>query len=257
MAAGQNIIPGFFVAGTGTKRVIVRAVGPGLTQFSVGGTMSDPKLELYRGATKIGENDNWDGTAATATAFASVGAFGLPAGSRDAALVANLAAGESYTAVVSGANGSSGVVLIEVYDGDPAGTGTSRLTNVAVRGHAGTGDATLILGLVVSGDGQRTMLVRGIGPGLTQFNVGNVLADPRLQIYDSAQRPVLANDNWGQADFLGELVQAGTFVGAFPIEPGSRDAATLSLLDPGDYTIHVSSAGSAPGEALIEVYEVP
>ncbi len=257
VAAGQNIIPGFFVAGIGTKRVIVRAVGPGLGQFNVGGTMADPKLELYRGSTKIAENDNWDGAAATTTAFTSVGAFGLTAGSRDAALVTNLAAGESYTAVVSGVGTSSGVVLIEVYDADVPATSTSRLTNVSVRGNAGTGDSTLILGLVIGGDGQRTLLVRGVGPQLTAFGVTGALADPRLQIFDSAQRAVLGNDNWGQADFLGELVQASSYVGAFALEPGSRDAATLSLLDPGAYTIHLSGAGTATGEALVEVYEVP
>jgi len=257
VAAGQNIIPGFFVQGIGTKRVIVRAVGPGLNQFNVGGTMADPKLELFRGSTKIAENDNWDGTAATASAFTSVGAFGLTAGSRDAAIVTNLAAGESYTAVVTGVSNGSGVVLIEVYDADTVATSTSRLVNVSVRGNAGTGDSTLILGLVIGGDGQRTLLVRGVGPQLAAFGVTGTLADPRLQIFDSAQRAVLGNDNWGQADFLGELVQASSYVGAFALEPGSRDAATLSLLDPGAYTIHLSGAGTATGEALVEVYEVP
>ncbi len=257
VAAGQSIIPGFYVAGLGTKRVIVRAVGPGLNQFNVGGTMADPKLELFRGSTKIAENDNWDGAAATTNAFAGVGAFGLATGSRDAVLIANVAAGESYTAVVSGVGTSSGVVLIEVYDADAVATSTSRLTNVSVRGGAGTGDSTLILGLVIGGDGQRTLLVRGVGPQLAAFGVTGALADPRLQIFDSAQRAVLANDNWGQADFPGELLQATSYVGAFALEPGSRDAATLSLLDPGSYTIHVSGAGTSTGEALVEVYEVP
>ncbi len=257
VAAGQNIIPGFFVAGLGTKRVIVRAVGPGLGQFDVGGTMADPKLELFRGSTKIGENDNWDGAAATTSAFTSVGAFGLTTGSRDAVLVANLAAGESYTAVVSGVGASSGVVLIEVYDADTVATSTSRLTNVSVRGNAGTGDSTLILGRVIGGDGQRTLLVRGVGPQLAAVGVSGALADPRLQIFAAAQRAVLGNDNWGQADFLGELVQASSYVGAFALEPGSRDAATLGLLDPGAYTIHLSGAGTTTGEALVEVYEVP
>jgi hypothetical protein len=257
VAAGQSIIPGFFVQGTGTKRVIVRAVGPGLAQFNVGGTMSDPKLEVFRGSTKIAESDNWDGTAATTAAFAGVGAFGLTTGSRDAALVIDLAAGQSYTAVVSGVGNASGVVLVEVYDADTIATMTSRLVNVSVRGQAGTGDATLILGLVIGGDGQRTLLVRGIGPRLAAFGVANPLADPRLQIFDAAQRAVLANDNWGQADFVGELVQASSYVNAFSLEPGSKDAATLSLLDPGAYTIQVSGAGTTTGEALVEVYEVP
>lgn len=257
VAAGQAIIPGFFIQGTGTKRVIVRAVGPGLTQFSVGGVMSDPKLEVFRGATRIAESDNWDGAAATVAAFAQVGAFGLPAGSRDAALVTDLAAGQSYTVVVSGVGTANGVVLVEVYDADTAATMTSRLVNVSVRGQSGTGDSTLILGLVIGGTGQRTLLVRGVGPKLAAFGVTNALADPRLQIFDAAQRAVLANDNWNQADFVGELVQASAYVNAFALDPGSKDAATLSLLDPGAYTIQVSGAGTTTGEALVEVYEVP
>lgn len=257
VAAGQNIIPGISVSGVGSKRIIVRAVGPGLSQFGVTGIMSDPKLELFRGSTKIGENDNWDGASATTTAFASVGAFGLTAGSRDAVLVTELTAGQNYTVVVSGASGSSGIVLIEVYDADAPATSTSRLTNVSVRGSAGTDASTLILGFVLGGQGQRTLLVRGVGPQLAAFGVTGTLADPRFQIYDSEQRAVLANDNWGQADFLGELVQATSYVGAFALEPNSRDAATLTLLNPGAYTIHLSGAGTTTGEALVEVYEVP
>ncbi len=257
VATGQAIIPGFAIAGTGAKRMIVRAVGPGLGQFGVGGTMSDPKLELYRGSNKIGENDNWDGSEATRAAFARVGAFGLSSGSRDAVLVAELSAGQNYTAVVSGVGGGGGVVLVEVYDIDAPATSTSRLSNVSVRGNAGTGDSTLILGFVLGGEGKRTLLVRGVGPQLAAFGVTGTLADPRFQIYDSAQRAVLANDDWGQADFLGELVQATSYVGAFGLQPGSSDAATLSLLDPGAYTIHLSGAGSATGEALVEVYDVP
>lgn len=257
VAAGQNIIPGISVSGVGSKRIMVRAVGPGLGQFGVAGIMSDPKLEIYRGSTKIGEDDNWDGAAATTTAFASVGAFGLTAGSRDAVLVTELTAGQNYTVVVSGVAGSSGVVLIEVYDADAPATSTSRLTNVSVRGNAGTEASTLILGFVLGGQGPRTLLVRGVGPQLASFGVTGAIGDPRFQIYDSEQRAVLANDNWGQADFLGELVQATSHVGAFALEPNSRDAATLTLLNPGAYTIHLSGAGTTTGEALVEVYEVP
>ncbi|PAW66211.1 MAG: hypothetical protein B9S34_08700 [Opitutia bacterium Tous-C1TDCM] len=107
----DTLIVGFNVSGTGSRRLLVRAVGPGLVPFGVTGTMADPKLELYSGQTKIGENDNWE--AATAATQQSVGAFALPANSRDAVLVSTLQPG-SYTVQVTG--GTTGVTLVEVYE---------------------------------------------------------------------------------------------------------------------------------------------
>jgi hypothetical protein len=107
----DTLIVGFNVSGTGTRRLLVRAVGPGLAGFGVTGTMPDPKLELYSGQTKLDENDNWD--AATLTVQQAVGAFALTAGSRDAVLVSTLAPG-SYTVQVTG--GTTGVALVEVYE---------------------------------------------------------------------------------------------------------------------------------------------
>ncbi len=107
----ETLIVGFNVAGTGSKRLVIRAVGPGLAAFGVAGTMPDPKIELYQGQTKVGENDNWDG--ATLAAQQAVGAFGLPANSKDAVLVSTLQPG-SYTVQVTG--GTTGVAIVEVYE---------------------------------------------------------------------------------------------------------------------------------------------
>ena len=76
----------------------------------------DPRLELFNSAaTRVQENDNWGGTPALTAAFGSVGAFQLVGDSRDAALIANLQPG-SYTAQVSGAGGTTGVALVEIYE---------------------------------------------------------------------------------------------------------------------------------------------
>jgi hypothetical protein len=107
----DTLIVGFNVAGTGSRKLLFRAVGPGLAAFGVTGTMSDPKIELYSGQTKVGENDNWD--ASTLAAQQSVAAFALPNGSRDAVLVSTLNPG-SYTLQVTG--GTTGVVLVEAYE---------------------------------------------------------------------------------------------------------------------------------------------
>jgi hypothetical protein len=220
--------------------------------------MPDPKFSVYQGNTKIAENDDW--TAANiGNAFTATGAFNLPAGSKDAALVTDLAAGQNYTVQVTNASGTGGIVLIEVYDADALkGTSTSKLVNVSVRGQSGPGDDVLTLGLVIGGIGPRTLLVRGVGPKLASFGVTGTIPDPSLRIIDSQGRVILSNDDWSTADFVTELALATNYVGAFALDAGSKDAATLSLVDPGAYTIQVSGAASAPkGEALVEVYEVP
>lgn len=257
VATGAIVTPGFVIQGSGTKRVLIRAVGPGLGAFNIGGAMANPKLTVFEGQTQIAENDNWS-AANVGDAFTATGAFALTPGSQDAALVTDLAAGRAYTVQVTHATGSGGIVLIEVYDADVLrGTSTSKLINVSVRGQTAPGEDILTLGLVIGGTGQRTLLVRGIGPKLAAFGVTGTVGDPQLQIFDSQQRPILANDNWNSADFVDELVLATNYVGAFALDAGSRDAATLSLVEPGAYTIQVGGVGGTSGEALVEVYEVP
>jgi hypothetical protein len=156
---------------------------------------------------------------------------------------------------VSGVGGELRRRLIEVYDADTAPT--SKLVNVSVRGQTGIGADVLILGLVIQGSGQRTLLIRGGGPALAAFGVQGTVTDPRLEIFDGNSRSVLTNDDWGSAAFVAELEQARQFVGAFAFAANSKDAATLALLDPGSYTIQVSGANNGTGEALVEVYEVP
>lgn len=114
ITAGETLIAGFVIdGGTGCK-VLVRAVGPGLAAFGVPGTMADPKLVLYSGSNKIGENDNWGGDAQVSAAATQVGAFGLGSGSKDAVLLVSLPPG-AYTAQVSG-TGGGGIALVEVYE---------------------------------------------------------------------------------------------------------------------------------------------
>jgi hypothetical protein len=114
VGTGDDIlIAGFNVTGTGSKQLLFRAVGPGLAAFNVSGFLVDPKIEIYEGATKLIENDNWSPT--LASTFSAVGAFSLPAGSRDAALLMTLASG-AYSVQVKGADGGSGEAVVEIYE---------------------------------------------------------------------------------------------------------------------------------------------
>jgi hypothetical protein len=115
VGTGDDIlIAGFNIAGTGTQQLLIRAVGPGLAAFGVPGTLVDPRVEVYNSTgVKLTENDNWD--AGLAATFGAVGAFALPAGSRDAALLITLPPG-SYSVQVRGADGGTGEALVEVYE---------------------------------------------------------------------------------------------------------------------------------------------
>jgi hypothetical protein len=112
------LIAGFVISGSESKRVLIRGVGPTLSTLGVPGTLADPQLHVIRqgapaATATVASNDNWD--AALASTFSGIGAFGLTAGSRDAALVVTLPPG-SYTAQVSGVGNTTGVAIVEVYE---------------------------------------------------------------------------------------------------------------------------------------------
>lgn len=252
----QTLIAGFVVGGTGSKQVLVRAIGPALTQFGVPGALADPRLGLFdSGSFEIANNSGWGGTTSLTNAFALVGAFPLTAASRDAALLSTLPAG-GYSAQAASSSGGTGVALVEAYDADP-GTPSARFINLSARTVAGTGAQTLIAGFVLSGNVPKTFLIRGVGPGLNQFGVTGTLANPRLELHttvNSADTTVASNAGWAGASALSA---AFAQVGAFALPPTSADAALLITLTPGSYTAQVTGAGGTTGVALVEIYEVP
>lgn len=240
-ASEATLIVGFSIAGSGAKTLLIRGVGPKLGVLGVARFVADPALALFSGQAQIGQNNDWD--AALAGDFAAVGAFPLDTGSRDAAMKVTLPPG-SYTIHLLNP-GALAEALVEVYDlSQDAGT---QLANLSCRLSLATGE-TVIVGAVLSG-GTRPLLVRNVGPGLAQYGVTPVLADPRLEIFSGA-RLVAANDDW-------EATLEPTFasVGAFPLARGSRDAAQRIVASSGGYTIHAS--GSGAGIVLVELYAAP
>jgi hypothetical protein len=256
---GSTLIVGFVIGGAdtaGTKPLLVRGIGPTLGAFGVTGTLTDPKLELYSGsAVKILENDNW--LAGDSATFASVGAFPLVTGSRDAALYNNGLTSGSYSAQISGVGTAPGIALAEIYDASLGSTftrTTPRLVNVSARTQSGGGASVLIAGFVIAGPTPKTLIIRGIGPTLGAFGVPGVLQDPKLELFDSQSVKVQENDNWGGT---AALIGAFDSVGAFRLDPTSRDAALLATLPPGSYTAQVAGVGDTAGVALVEIYDVP
>lgn len=113
---GNILIAGFAIGGGTSKTVLIRASGPALVPFGVGGTLPDPQLQLYSGTTVLKSNSGWAGNPQIAATAASVGAFGWSSGaSKDSAILVTLPPGP-YTAQVSGASGDTGIALVEVYE---------------------------------------------------------------------------------------------------------------------------------------------
>jgi len=249
----STVAVGFGLSGTGSKQVLVRGVGPTLAAFGVAGVLVNPELGLYNSnSVLLNTNVAWGGGATLTNAFSSVGAFALPTTSADTALFQSLSAGTTYSALISGANGTTGIALAEVYDAD-AGTPVTRLTNVSARAFSGTAAGALTAGFVIGGNGTDTLLIRGVGPALTQFGVDGVLAVPQLTLFNAAGAQIGTNAGWG-----GGTVLAAAFakVGAFGLPATSADSALLVTLPPGLYTVQVSGANSTTGVALVEVYEM-
>jgi hypothetical protein len=121
VGSGANLsIGGFVIAGSQPSQVLIRAIGPSLASFGLSGALGQPVLAVYDASgTLIAVNTGWssggsDAAVAINKAALNVGAFLLQPGSNDCAVLLTLPPG-AYTAQVSGANGSTGLALAEVY----------------------------------------------------------------------------------------------------------------------------------------------
>ena len=256
---GGALTPGFVLQGNTTKALVVRAIGPTLGSFGVSGTLADPVMEVIPlgGTVSVAANDNWGGGTAMQTAFARVGAFPLATTtSTDAAVVTALRAtgASGYTVRITSKNSAaSGIALAEVYDEEPT-TAPVRLLNVSTLGFVGTGQQALVPGFVIGGNAPKLLLIRAVGPGLAQFGVGSLLADPQLAVAPlGSNLTVASNDNWGNA---ADLIAAFTQAGAFTLPAGSKDAVVVVRLPPGGYTVVVSGVANTTGTALVEIYDL-
>ncbi len=264
----QTLIAGFVVGGSGSKPVLLRGVGPALNSMGVTGFANDPMLVLYSGGAQpvqLATNDDWQMSTTTDRSATSmvpaitsqVGAFALAGGSLDAALYVptQITAG-AYTMHVTNRTGTTGVALAEIYDAGVA-TRAVRLVNVSARAQVGTGTNVLIAGFVVQGAPPVKLLVRAVGPTLANYGVGGLLADPKVDIYQSVNGAsvwIAGNDNWGGT---AALANAFTATGAFTLPVSSKDAAVLLTLPSGVYSAVVSGVNNTTGVAMVEVYEVP
>ena len=249
VSTGDNVlINGFIITGNDPKMVVLRALGPSLSDFGVSGALADPILSVYNSSgTVIASNDNWQTD--IGAAFMAENGFAPTNPSESAALVQNLAPG-AYTVVVRGQNSTQGISLAEVYEFTSPGL-NSLLGNVSGRSFVGTGDNVLISGFIIGDMEKATVVVRALGPSLASFGVSQPLSDPTLTIYDANGSAIVSNDNW-QDDANNLVLQKNGLTPANALE-----SALVLHLSAGNYTAVVRGANGATGNALVEVYHLP
>ena len=238
---GESVmIGGFIVTGHSAKRVVLRALGPSLADAGVAGVLADPTLELYdsRG-TLLEQNNDWVSPLPNYVVVSGL----TPPQQAESLIAATLPPG-GYTAVVRGANGSTGVALCELYDLAPD---SSRLTNISTRGYVGNVDAAMIGGFIVGGSVPSKLIIRALGPSLGAAGITGSLSDPILEVHDDEGSLIFQNDNW-RSDQEQQIVES-----TIP-PPDDRESAIVVTLPPGPYTAIVRGADNSIGAALVEVY---
>jgi hypothetical protein len=245
---GDNVgIGGFITSGTAPKHVLLRAIGPSLTQSGVPDALADPVLELHGpGGFVTVINDNWRDDPVQEAAIIATGI--PPTNDLESAIDATLNPG-LYTAIVGGKNNTLGVGLIEVYDLSPAVLG--KLANISTRAFVSTGDNIVIGGFLLGGnDGNDRIVVRGIGPSLTAVEVPDALADPTLELRNGNGALLASNNDWQDDPIQASELTAAGLAPTDPLESGI--AATLP---PGLYTALLSGVNNTSGVGLVEVYD--
>ena len=240
------LIGGFIITGTQSKKVILRAIGPSLAASGIAGALSNPTMELHNSTGGlIASNDDWQESAQAA----QIASSGIPpTNPMEAAIIATLAPG-SYTAIVRGVNNTTGIALIEGYE---LGAGGAKLVNISTRGRVATGDGVLIGGFIVQGTSAKKVLIRALGPslGIGPGALSHVLANPFLELRNSAGNLVSSNDNWGSSPSAAQIAATG-------IPPTrAEESAILATLAPGNYTAIVRGVNNTTGVALVELYDL-
>jgi phospholipase/lecithinase/hemolysin len=243
VGTGEDVlIAGFIISGSDAKRVIVRAIGPSLSNSHVPDPLADPTLTIYdSNHVVVASNDNWRDTQQ-----AEIEASGLaPQNDLESAIIVTLSPG-AYTAIVSGKNGGTGNALAEVYDLDQT---HSVLANVSTRGFVGTGDDVLIGGVIIGSGEPPLMVMRAIGPTLGSQGVAHPLQDPNIELHDGNGTLIGSNDNWKDTQ--------PTAIKATLLAPAdNREAVIVASLAAGNYTAIVRGNNSTTGVALVEAYRI-
>jgi len=259
--ADNVLIGGFIVEGVEPKDVIIRAIGPELTQHGVPNALADPRLELHDATgALIASNNDWQhtiigGIIINDQVFDIAVSGHAPTDTAESAMIVSLPPG-NYTTIVRGVNNTTGVALVEAYDRFL--TPNSKLGNISTRSFVQTGADVMIGGFIVQGIVPKMVIIRAIGPELAQYGVSNPLADPTLELYDHTGGVIASNNNWMTTIIGGiittDQVQGIQNSGHAPTDP--NESAIMATLPPGNYTAIVRGVNATTGVGLVEVYDL-
>jgi cyclophilin family peptidyl-prolyl cis-trans isomerase len=248
VGTGDNaLIGGFIMRGPSPKRLMIRGIGP---SSGLPGALADPTVELRDGSGAIvATNDNW-GDAANKQDVIDTGI--APSSPNESAILITVPSDSTnafYTAIVRGANNTTGLGLVEVYDLD-SGPG-STLLNISTRGQVGADPNALIGGFFVGGTDSKQILVRAIGPSLAAAGVPNPLADPMLEFFNGQGTKIDSNDDWMNSPQETQIQASGL------APTNAKESAILQTLAAGPYTAVVRGANNGTGVGSVEVYQLP
>jgi hypothetical protein len=245
----EIMIGGFIIRGNAPKPVVLRGMGPSLANAGVptANVLNDPILELHgpNGAL-VTSNDNWKDSPQKTQIQ---GTIFEPTDDREAVILATLPPA-AYTVLLSGAEGTTGIGLIEVYDNNQALD--SDLANISTRGFVQVGDNVMMGGFTLGANTAATNIgVRALGPSLANFSLTNVLADPILELHNAQGTIMISNDDWqSDAASAAQLSAHGLAL------PNPKESGIFALLGPGQFTAVVADATGGVGIALVEIYNL-
>lgn len=238
-------IGGFIIRGDAPKTVIVRAIGPSMNinNVPVAGRLQDPTLTLQnKDGAVIAHNDNWRTSQERQITESGM----APGDDKESAILMRLDSG-AYTAIISGSGNSTGIGLVEVFDLESGEA--SWLGNISTRGPVEVGDDVLIGGFILRGDNPQKILVRAIGPELSNKGVPGALQNPAMSLHDENGNQLMENDNWRDSQEA-EIQATG-------IPPNDdRESAIVRVLSSGNYTAIVRGKSDSTGVGLVEVYNL-
>jgi matrixin len=244
VGTGDNVlIGGFIIQGDQLKKIILRAIGPSLTNSGVMGALQDPQMELHDSTgALLDTNDNWQESPDSGEIIDS----GLaPSDPRESAILIRLEPG-SYTAIISGVNNTTGIGLVESYTLD---TSASHAANISTRGRVGTGDEVLIGGFIAGGHATKKIIVRALGPSLGGSGL-TVLADPMVELHGSDGQLIASNDDWASGSQQSEIIATG-------LQPSNaKESALIVTIASGNYTAIVQGVDGGAGIGLVEIYDL-
>ena len=124
------------------------------------------------------------------------------------------------------------------------------LGNISTRAFDQTGDNVMIGGFIITGVGQKKVVIRAIGPSLVDYGITNPLQNPTLELHDHTGAVIASNDNWMDAPNEQEIINSGR------APSNNLESAILMSLAPGAYTAIVRGVNAATGIGLAEVYDL-